>query len=46
MQHMCCYIQDFNAQDHQGLVDGWKDKLVRCRGGDQKWGLFLARKAP
>jgi phosphoethanolamine N-methyltransferase len=31
--------------DYDYLVNGWKDKLVRCDEGDQRWGLFYAEKA-
>jgi phosphoethanolamine N-methyltransferase len=30
--------------DYDYLVQGWKDKLVRCEQGDQKWGFFYAEK--
>merc|ERR1712168_245915 len=26
------------------LVEGWKSKIARCLQGDQRWGLFIAKK--
>lgn len=38
------FIQETSEQDFSDIVDGWKAKLVRCAEGDQKWGLFYAKK--
>ncbi|OQS02797.1 phosphoethanolamine N-methyltransferase [Thraustotheca clavata] len=38
------FIAETSAKDFQDIVDGWESKLVRCADGDQKWGLFFARK--
>lgn len=37
-------IQDYSERDYQEIVEGWETKLVRCRSGDQVWGMFKARK--
>ncbi|KDO18851.1 hypothetical protein SPRG_15850 [Saprolegnia parasitica CBS 223.65] len=39
------FIAETSAHDYEDIVDGWEAKLVRCAEGDQKWGLFFARKA-
>ena len=36
--------QEFSLDDLDSLITGWSDKLVRCADGDQKWGMFFARK--
>jgi len=38
------FICDFSEEDYASIVDGWKAKLKRTSQGEQKWGLFLARK--
>ncbi|XP_031550607.1 phosphoethanolamine N-methyltransferase 1-like [Actinia tenebrosa] len=38
------FLKDFTQEDYDALIKGWKDKLVRCQDGDQKWGLIYARK--
>lgn len=35
---------DPNNTVRQGLVDDWIKKIARARGGNQRWGLFMARK--
>ena len=37
--------QEFTEDDLDALVQGWSDKLVRCGEGDQKWGMFFAKKS-
>ena len=37
-------LQEFSESDYDAIVDGWKDKQVRCGQGDQRWGLFYAEK--
>ena len=37
--------QDFSKEDFEYLVEDWETKLVRCGNGDQKWGLFHAKKS-
>ncbi|KAK2160634.1 hypothetical protein NP493_1634g00028 [Ridgeia piscesae] len=39
------FIREFSQADYDAIVNGWKEKLVRCGQGDQRWGLFLAKKA-
>ncbi|DAZ96530.1 TPA: hypothetical protein N0F65_011207 [Lagenidium giganteum] len=39
------FIKTTSEEDFSAIVDGWKSKLVRVADGDQKWGLFYARKA-
>ncbi|TMW60908.1 hypothetical protein Poli38472_000950 [Pythium oligandrum] len=38
------FIQETSEEDFDAIVSGWKSKLVRCAEGDQKWGLFYAKK--
>ena len=37
--------QDFGQANYEYIIKGWEGKVVRCEGGDQKWGLFRAAKA-
>ncbi len=38
------FVRDFSAADHDAIVSGWRDKLVRVGEGEQRWGLFVAAK--
>ncbi|CAN1180343.1 Phosphoethanolamine N-methyltransferase [Linum perenne] len=38
------FIHDFSEEDYNDIVGGWKSKLVRSSSGEQKWGLFIAKK--
>ncbi|WMV35240.1 hypothetical protein MTR67_028625 [Solanum verrucosum] len=38
------FIQEFSEQDYNDIVGGWKAKLVRSSSGEQRWGLFFAKK--
>ncbi|KAM5570419.1 hypothetical protein ABKV19_011195 [Rosa sericea] len=38
------FIEDFSEEDYNDIVGGWKAKLVRTNSGEQKWGLFIAKK--
>ncbi|CAN1856402.1 Phosphoethanolamine N-methyltransferase [Linum perenne] len=38
------FINDFSEEDYNDIVGGWKSKLVRSSAGEQKWGLFIAKK--
>lgn len=38
------FVRETSAQDFADIVNGWRSKLTRCAEGDQKWGLFFARK--
>ncbi|KAK1406541.1 hypothetical protein QVD17_41950 [Tagetes erecta] len=38
------FIHDFTEEDYNDIVGGWKAKLVRTGSGEQRWGLFFAKK--
>ncbi|XP_019153702.1 PREDICTED: phosphomethylethanolamine N-methyltransferase-like [Ipomoea nil] len=38
------FIQDFSEEDYNDIVGGWKLKLTRTSSGEQRWGLFIAKK--
>ncbi|KAL8056638.1 hypothetical protein ABFX02_04G131700 [Erythranthe guttata] len=38
------FIRDFSQEDYDDIVGGWKSKLVRTSSGEQRWGLFIAKK--
>ncbi|KAL6350959.1 hypothetical protein AAG906_031545 [Vitis piasezkii] len=38
------FIQDFSEEDYNEIVGGWKSKLNRSSSGEQRWGLFIAKK--
>lgn len=38
------FIEDFSEEDYNDIVGGWKAKLIRSNSGEQKWGLFIAKK--
>ncbi|XP_017289818.1 phosphoethanolamine methyltransferase [Kryptolebias marmoratus] len=38
------FIQEFSEEDYFAIVDGWKEKLERSKSGDQRWGLFHAKR--
>ncbi|PKU61896.1 phosphomethylethanolamine N-methyltransferase [Dendrobium catenatum] len=38
------FIRDFSKEDYDEIVDGWKAKLKRSKTGEQRWGLFIAKK--
>lgn len=38
------FIKDFSSEGYSSLVSNWTNKLSRCRGGEQTWGVFYARK--
>ncbi|GAV74409.1 Methyltransf_11 domain-containing protein/Methyltransf_23 domain-containing protein [Cephalotus follicularis] len=38
------FIRDFSEEDYNEIVDGWKAKLIRSSSGEQRWGLFIAKK--
>lgn len=38
------FIREFTAEDYEHLIEGWHGKLERCAKGDQRWGVFHARK--
>lgn len=43
-KHRKEFICDFSQEDYDEIVDGWKAKLRRSKMGEQRWGLFLAKK--
>jgi len=38
------FVAEFSREDLEYLVSGWKSKVARCLQGDQRWGLFIAKK--
>ncbi|KAI3923859.1 hypothetical protein MKW92_007831 [Papaver armeniacum] len=38
------FIADFSEADYNDIVGGWKAKLDRTASGEQRWGLFFAKK--
>nr|GMD07326.1 phosphoethanolamine N-methyltransferase 1-like [Ipomoea batatas] len=38
------FINDFSEEDYNEIVEGWRAKLARCSSGEQRWGLFIAKK--
>lgn len=38
------FIHDFSEEDYNDIVGGWKAKLLRSSAGEQRWGLFIAKK--
>ncbi|XP_015582654.2 phosphomethylethanolamine N-methyltransferase isoform X1 [Ricinus communis] len=38
------FIHDFSEEDYNDIVGGWKAKLIRSSSGEQRWGLFIAKK--
>jgi len=40
------FLRQFKEVDYNYIVEGWEAKVVRCRNGDQAWGLFTATKPP
>jgi len=38
------FVDEFSIEDFDYIAEGWSGKLVRCKAGDQAWGLFTATK--
>ncbi|KAJ6800848.1 phosphoethanolamine N-methyltransferase 1-like [Iris pallida] len=38
------FVADFSQEDYVEIVNGWKAKLKRTSTGEQRWGLFIAKK--
>ncbi|KAK1320780.1 Phosphoethanolamine N-methyltransferase 1 [Acorus calamus] len=38
------FICDFSKEDYDEIVNGWKAKMKRSSNGEQRWGLFIAKK--
>eukprot|EP00210_Caulerpa_lentillifera_P006192 g5916.t1 len=37
-------LQEFSEADYESLVTGWKEKIARAKDGEQRWGIFTAKK--
>merc|ERR1712029_235510 len=33
------FVEEFSEDDFDYIDQGWKDKQIRCKEGDQAWGL-------
>ncbi|XP_072840040.2 uncharacterized protein LOC110091757 [Pogona vitticeps] len=38
------FVQEFSEEEFESMASGWREKLQRCADGDQRWGVFSARK--
>lgn len=38
------FLKEFSIDDYYHIVYGWRNKIDRSAEGEQKWGLFIARK--
>lgn len=38
------FIAEFSEADYDAVVNGWKEKLQRALAGEQRWGVFLAKR--
>ncbi|XP_021292334.1 phosphoethanolamine N-methyltransferase 1 [Herrania umbratica] len=38
------FVSSFSQEDYDDIVGGWKAKLIRSSSGEQRWGLFIAKK--
>jgi len=38
------FIEEFSEEGYLSISQGWQEKMVRCKEGDQAWGLFIAKK--
>lgn len=38
------FVAEFSEADYSKVVGGWAAKLERVADGEQRWGLFTARK--
>ncbi|KAG7518650.1 phosphoethanolamine N-methyltransferase 3-like isoform X2 [Solea senegalensis] len=38
------FTEEFSEEDYFAIVNGWREKLVRSSCGDQRWGLFHAKR--
>ncbi|XP_058016284.1 uncharacterized protein LOC131186578 [Ahaetulla prasina] len=39
------FVQEFSEEEFESMASSWRAKLQRCATGDQRWGIFLARKS-
>lgn len=35
---------EFISKDYEDIVGGWNSMLLRSSSGEQKWGLFIAKR--
>jgi phosphoethanolamine N-methyltransferase len=40
----CLFLKEFSNDDYEHLIEGWHRKLQRSANGEQRWGIFRARK--
>ncbi|XP_015966916.1 phosphomethylethanolamine N-methyltransferase [Arachis duranensis] len=38
------FIDEFSEEDYNEIVERWRAKQIRGAAGEQKWGLFIAKK--
>jgi hypothetical protein len=38
------FVADFGEEGYEEISGGWRAKLKRVAAGEQRWGLFVARK--
>merc|ERR1712137_738323 len=38
------FIAETSQDDYDDIINGWESKVERCADGDQRWGLFYAKK--
>ncbi|XP_013930658.1 PREDICTED: phosphoethanolamine N-methyltransferase 1-like [Thamnophis sirtalis] len=38
------FVQEFSEEEFESMASSWRAKLQRCAAGDQRWGVFFARK--
>lgn len=39
-----CFLSNDLQEDYNEIVGGWNAKLIRSSSGEQRWGLFIAKK--
>ena len=38
------FVKDLSQDDYDAIISGWREKLQRVQAGEQRWGLYMARK--
>lgn len=38
-------LEEFSEEDYNALVNGWREKVTRATAGEQRWGIFFAKKS-
>lgn len=38
------FVARFGAAGYESVAAGWREKLSRARAGEQRWGVYSARK--